>query len=152
MTLTREQILSNIKTSKVVKVSTPEWGGDGKGHVYVRVISGNETDVASKIIEGDSKDTSESQAIGKLLILFLCDQHGKSILKPTDIKEVLKSPLTVLNRIVQAGLNLNGLTESGLNDLAKEFDSDPLAESGSALPERPDKASRKRRKLRAPAS
>jgi hypothetical protein len=110
MSLTAEEILK-ADDLKRIKVSTPEWGGDG--HVYVRVLTSEESESFG--------ETSPSQT--RVALLATCDDKGNAIFTPEQFAHLQKKSSTVIRRICEAALEVNELTEAAQEKLRKNSSS-----------------------------
>lgn len=146
--LSREQILKASAT-RVVKIATPEWGGNG--HVYVRMLPGNELGAAVNILdtgEGAKDDAESGEMIGRLCVLFICDAKGKRVFEATDTAKLLSGPLAPLTRCMNAALELNGMTEEAQDDILKNSQRGRSTGRGSGTRGNAAVRSRRRNKIR----
>lgn len=111
--LTKDSILqSNDLPTKKVKI--PEWGGDA----YIKTLTGAERLQLEKDINSDVK--TNGPAMGRIVCLTLCDAEGKLLFSyPDDIAVVNTKSATVLQRLMDAALKANGLTQKDVDDLEK---------------------------------
>ncbi len=113
MLLDREAILGAKDThSEVVHVE--EWGG----HVCIRAMTGAERDDFRAAIEG-----AETSLVGKfeapLLALTLVDEEGKRLFTIDDVEALRAKSATVLDRLAQIALRVNGMSDGAQEEAAK---------------------------------
>jgi hypothetical protein len=114
-------------------VSTPEWTKDGgPGHVYVRVLGAGEIDEAQRALRyADGPDKSDAKAVAAMGILCICDGEGKRLFTEDDLDALLSTPLPSLKRCFQAAIEVNRLTDAGMEELEGNSDGEPAAGSPS---------------------
>ncbi len=143
--LTRAQILeaSAASATKVLKISTPAWGGSG--HVYVRMLPGSELKTAMTLL---GEDEDEALMMAKLCVLLVSDANGKRVLNAGDVLAILDGPLGPMVRCVNAALELNGLTDTAQDAIVKNSPSTRSKGRGTGTRVRSGAASRKRKTRR----
>lgn len=112
--LDREAILGAKDTySEVVQVE-----GMGAGHVCIRAMTGAERDDFRAAIEG-----AETSLVGKfeapLLALTLVDEEGKRLFTIDDVEVLRAKSATVLDRLAQIALRVNGMSDGAQEEAAK---------------------------------
>jgi len=109
--LTKEQILTASDTH-VETIHIPEWNGD----VCIRVVSGAERD---KFESGcldplTGKMTRMSNTRARFAAMVLCNEAGASIFSAADIDALSGKSALALDRILDAGLRLNGMDKTSV--------------------------------------
>ena len=122
--LTKEQILA-ADDFKVEVVNVPEWGGE----VLVRTISGidrdsYEADCLEFTVEGDldragSVRTRVRNARALLAVRCICDESGHRLFADADAEELGQKCAAALDRIWDVAGRLNRISESNVEELAK---------------------------------
>ena len=115
MLLTREMILSvDDKAPTLTKVDIPEWGGEA----YIRVMTGLERERFEAALTADNKVVGTSLR-ALLASLVLCDEKGKPLFAAADLVALGEKSSNALQRIYVAGLKLNAIGKSGVDELEK---------------------------------
>lgn len=120
--LTKEEIQKKDDTCKLVRVDVPEWGE----YVNVRVITADERD--------HLEVRAKSGRIGLrafFAAMCVCDDDGKDLFDNTDIEWLGKKSAAALDRILEAGQRLNGLTDDAVKELEKNSETIQLDNSGT---------------------
>jgi hypothetical protein len=117
MPLTREQI-DNAPDAKIITVSCPELGGDGK--VCLRLMSvGDRDSYELKLIQGDGKAIPDFRS--ELLSRTLCDDKGQLLFAGDEgVAALKKRSSDVMHKLWQAALTHNALTEEEIKKIAGE--------------------------------
>ncbi len=116
--LNRDQILTahDRKTETVV---VPEWGGE----VLVSVMSGEQRDAyESMITEVDAKGRAVHKLENlraKLVACCVVDESGGLIFSASDITALGRKSASALQRVYEAAVKLNRVTEDAVEDAAK---------------------------------
>jgi len=113
MGLTKDQILA-ANDLGLFKVSVPEWGGD----VFVRVMTVGERDA----YENEwmrKKDTGVDDFRTKFLVRCLVDADGNRLFDNGDVQKLAAKSAKVMNRLWQAAMEHNNLSDSDVEELAK---------------------------------
>ncbi len=126
--LSKDEIL---KADDLVKelVDVPEWSGS----VYVRTMSGAEREKfedTSKRFKG--KTLSSLEYLVSLLVSCLCDDKGKLLFTEADIKPLTGKNTTIIMRLYDVALRMNGLRADDVKELAKNSDETPAEDSSSS--------------------
>ncbi len=114
----RQSILDDVDR-EVVQVPVPEWK---VGNVWVRSLYGNEADRIVKLLEQDQASTNgrvQRDALAGVVVLCLCDSTGQPVFTEQDIPLLMERRFGVLRRIFDAALAVNGISETGQEDIAK---------------------------------
>jgi hypothetical protein len=103
--LTRDAIL-NADDLPRVEVVIPEW----KGSVYVRALNGAERDALERMLSSDK--------VSRAAIAALCtvDADGTKLFSEQDVEALAKKHGGALERIVNAALSFNAMTEASLDE------------------------------------
>lgn len=103
--LTKAQILA-ARPAAVESVDAPEFGEGAT--IGVRMLSAGELLRLSKTHkDGDAEDT----AYAKWFIATACDESGKPLFDDADIEQINALPFTLVRRVVNAAMKLNGVAE-----------------------------------------
>lgn len=111
--LTKDQILAADDLG-LLKISVPEWGGD----VFVRVMSVGERDA----YENEwmrKKDTGVDDFRTKFLVRCLVDENGARLFDNGDVQKLSAKSAKVMNRVWQAAMEHNNLSDADVEELAK---------------------------------
>lgn len=122
--LTRENILAEDDL-KLVEVAVPEWPKCG-GHVWVKGLPGDE---AEDLICDASEGIKGKRA--QLLVHTVCNDKGELLFTAADAEALNQKHTTVLDRIADAAMELNGLGVAAQERLAKNSGATPDDDSGS---------------------
>ncbi len=119
MVLSRDQILA-ADDIRVESLQIPEWGGD----IYIRVISGRERDAfdAAQIDPTTGKSAPRTEDFrARYAVLVACDENGFPIFTSEDVSKLTHRSASALDRILEAGLRLNGQTDEAAKELEKNL-------------------------------
>lgn len=132
--LTKEQILeAQDITTEVVPV--PEWGGD----VMVRGLSGLERDAFEATII--SQNGMQRRRVQMNLTNFRAKLVARCVVDPDTQQRMFsdeeaarlgKKSAAALQRVFNVAQRLSGLSEEDIEELTKNFESEPNGASGSA--------------------
>ena len=118
MALTATEIL-NAQDAQVIPLEVPEWNGS----VFIRTLTGAERDrleIMFKNMGGGSGDGATVKSWrAEFASLVISDESGNRIFDDKQIEELAKKNGKVLDRITDAGLNHNGLTEGAIEEAEK---------------------------------
>lgn len=113
MGLSRDEILA--KSDFVVKeLEVPEWGG----MVFIRSFSG-------KIRDGFESSLSQNEKTrfvnfrARFAVNVLCDKDGKLLFSESDINLLSEKSGKALDRILDAGMELNGMKNKDMDEALK---------------------------------
>lgn len=113
MPLTKEQILAADDLG-LLEVDVPEW----KGSVFIRVMSVGERDA----YENDwirNKDKGVDNFRAKFLQRVLCDDKGALLFSAGEMDALAKKSAKVMGRLWQKAMEHNAITDSDVEELAK---------------------------------
>lgn len=122
----REDILA-IRDVRTQKLTVPEWNKE----VWLRTISGAERDRIDASVRDKSNPASLVNFRARFAVMVLSDEQGNRIFTDADAIEIGKKSQSALDRILTAGLQLNGMAENDVDDLEKKSETGPSADSGS---------------------
>lgn len=125
MSLTRDQIL-HANDVKIETVDVPEWGGA----VCVRSISGVERDAFEDWFTQGGKGRNYRNFRAKFASIVVCDEKGEPIFQPGDIDALGKKNAGALDRVLEAGQRLCGITAADVDELVKNSESGQSVDSG----------------------
>lgn len=120
--LTGEQILA-ADDLKLLRHEVPEWGG----HVYVRTLGGDERDLFEQSFldaQGNRKQIVHNIRAG-LLARTLADQRGNRLFTDKQIAQLGRKNAKVLDRLFGLSQRMNGLSDSDIEEMVKNSQSDP---------------------------
>lgn len=129
MALLSKHDILNADDRKVEEVHVPEWGGS----VLVRSLSGRERDEfeASTIDKKTGKPTMENFR-AKLVALCVVDEEGRRLFETrADVAILGNKSVAALQRVFNKAQELNGFSESDVEELTEDFDGDPDERSTS---------------------
>jgi len=109
MRLNKEQILK-ANDLKIIEVEVPEWGGI----VRLKEFTGGAREEYIFTLQAQSKNAKSGDIdirglTSKLLSLCIVDDDGKPTFTASDIEALNSKSATVLNRLFEEALKLNGL-------------------------------------------
>ncbi len=139
MLLNRDTILANVTLKKEL-VEVPELGGS----VYVRAMTGAESDVLTEMVLAHEARTGNNRlphlkAI--MAVLTVCDEHGGRLFDMADVDMLLTKEGTALSRLFEVARRLNGLNPEDEEALLKNSASNQSNDSGLSLPSLSDEPS-----------
>ena len=120
--LTKEQILNSAVPK--VEVHIPEFGGS----VYVKTMTGSERDQ----FEADHIKSPNQDIRGRLAAYTVCDENGKLLFSPSDVKALGNKSAAGLDRIFAIAIKLNGISKQDVEDLEANFTETQREDSCSA--------------------
>ncbi len=122
MSLTADEIL-NADDIKVELVDMPEWGGE----VYVRTISGSSRDrFEATVTQNGQKGNSHLHDIrARFCSIVLSDEKGKQLFDAMNIQALSAKSADALQRVMDAGLALNGMDPDGIEKAEKNSETGP---------------------------
>jgi hypothetical protein len=129
MILDRAAILAanDVKTETV---TIPEWGGD----VLVKVMTGRERDSwEASIVESKGKtvEVNRDNARAKLVARCLVDETGARLFTDSEALLLGNKSASALDRAYEVAVKINRIGAKDLDELTKNSDSAPSADSGS---------------------
>lgn len=130
MSLDRESIIRR-RPLKLEKVHVPEWGGD----VYVREMTGAERDwLDSQMYDPKTKDVSLLNVPNyraTIAALVLADENGALLFTKHDIPFLSSQPARGLERVMEAGLRVSGMSDTAVDDAEKNSEPGTSGSLGS---------------------
>jgi hypothetical protein len=125
--LDRDAIL-NVVDARVQRLEMPEWGGA----VYIRVVGSDEyEDFENSLQIADGRASNMAAFRARFSALVLCDAAGKRLFSAEDVPRLNRKARVALDRVVEAGMKLNALSEQDVSDLVGNSDGDLSGSSGS---------------------
>ncbi len=118
--LTKDEI-GRRDDMKLEKVDVPEWGGE----VYIRTIMGNERDM----LDASYRDNKVGYR-GLFAATVLCDEKGVRLFSDIERMQLGSKNARALDRILEAGMRLNGMTEDAITDVEKNSETVQSGDSG----------------------
>ncbi len=112
--LTKEQILKQDDLKSEI-VDVPEWGGN----VRVCTMSGFARDRFEAGITGKNGGTNMSNIRAKLAAATIVDEDGKLLFDEADIAKLGNKSCAALDRVFAAAQRLNLISNSDVDELAK---------------------------------
>lgn len=125
--LTAEQILSADDLVKE-RVEVPEWGGD----LYIKTMSGEERDSFEENItktKGKKVDVNFKNIRAKLVVKTACSEDGVLLFNDSQVEALGKKSAKALDRCFSKAQELNGLSPTDVEDLAKNSEPDQSGHS-----------------------
>jgi hypothetical protein len=113
MSLTKEQILAADDLG-LLEVQVPEWGGS----VFIRVMSVGERDA----YENDwlvNKSSGVENFRAKFVQKVLCNERGDLLFTKNEIDQLARKSAKVMSTLWEAAMRHNKLSESDVEELAK---------------------------------
>lgn len=127
--LTRDQIL-DANDLEIQEVNVPEWGGT----VLVRGMTGVERDAfEGSLVKGKGKNTTVNMdnIRAKLVASSIVDQDGQRLFTDQDVQALGKKSAAALDRVFAVAQELSGISQSDVEDLAKNLPGDLSDNFGS---------------------
>jgi hypothetical protein len=127
--LTRDQILKKRDLPREV-VDVPEWGDK----VIVRGLTGAERDAFEQSIvdtRGKSGKANLANIRAKLCVACIVDESGNRLFKAEDAAALGEQSATALQRVFNVAQRLCGMSQSDVEELAKNSEPGPSAGSTS---------------------
>lgn len=113
--LTKEQILAadDIQTRDV---EVPEWGGT----VRIAMMSGRARDLyEASLYKNKDNDSTFDNLRARFLSYCVVNEEGNLMFAPNDLVELGKKSAAALDRVFSAASELNGTSESEMEEIAK---------------------------------
>lgn len=140
MALTRDQVFEAKRRTR--RVPVPEWGGimaeqdetESEAHVYVRLLSGTQIERFGELqqrYDTTAQDGSENGKLGnaglacELCIMLASDRSGAPLFAEEDRGRLMEVPFVAMQRIVEAGLDFNCLTDESFKAVRENSDATP---------------------------
>lgn len=127
--LTRDQILE-VQDLQYEDVAVPEWGGT----VRVRGLTGTERDAfEASVVQQQGKKTSYNltNLRARLVSLSVVDEAGKRLFSDRDVQALGRKSAAALARVYEVASRLSGISDSDMEELAKNSESGQSDDSGS---------------------
>lgn len=113
MPLSKDQILA-ADDMGLREVDVPEWGGS----VFIRVMTVGERDsYENDWVLHKAKGVENFRA--KFLARCLCDEKGNRMFSDAEVPQLAAKSARVMNRLWQATMEHNALTDKDVEELAK---------------------------------
>lgn len=116
--LTRDQIMAfRSKDRETVVVEVPEWGGA----VTLRELSARERDAfEASTVDGHGKKMriNIENLRARLVAACAIDEQGQALFYPSDVELLGDLSASAVDRLFSAARELNGMTESDVEELA----------------------------------
>ena len=113
MALTAEQILA-ADDAALLEVKVKEWGGS----VFIRVMSVSERDAYERMWIG-KRDSGIENFRTEYLQRVLCDEKGNLLFTREQIEKLGQKSAAVMTRLFERAMKHNAMTESDVEELAK---------------------------------
>jgi hypothetical protein len=131
MSLSADQILQ-ADDRKIVAVQVPEWAnGSGDATLYVRTMTGHDAELfgwhASRMRDEEPNDFQ-----ARLVALTACDEQGNLLFRADQVAALGRKSAACVRRVYNAAAELNGLTDTAVDDARKNSSPDPSAASSSS--------------------
>jgi hypothetical protein len=107
--LDRDTILA-IADYRVEAVDVPEWAGQ----VHVRTLSARDREAFERRYAED-----KSNFVTRLVAATLCDEAGSPLFTDVDVEALGGKSFRAINRIFDAALKLNALSDAAVEDAEK---------------------------------
>lgn len=143
MALSREAILARAQAFETREVHIPSWADEsGDDVVLVRGLSAKEWDAhqaSVRIFQGGQEvGIDQNNVSAKLVVRCIVDESGKRLLTDADAAVLGDLPITDLNTIMEAILDLSGMTEKAQGEVEGNSDAAQSGEQSSDSPESTD--------------
>lgn len=130
----RDDILA-ADDAKVVALEVPEWGRT----VHLRVMSGAERDRFEMTTHKDPKSGALAPGAmvnlrARFAVLVVCDEKGERVFTDQDAEALGRKSAAALDRILDAGMKLNRITEAEVQKLEGKSESGQSTDSGTSSP------------------
>lgn len=133
--ISAETLLSAVASSglceKIEKVDLPEIK-DANGEplaVYVRTVRNDAFKQVLRSMSPVNTLNDEGRALALGCIALACDEKGQPLFTREHLPQLLKWPVILTNRIMKAGLKLNGMSEEAQGEIEKNYEA---TESGTS--------------------
>ncbi len=131
MFITRDELLAATSLPEEI-VELPELG-PGK-EIRVRGLTGKQRDSweASLIrYKGNDRQINAQNARARLVAMSAVDGSGQKMFTSADVEALGQLSAKMLQRIYEAALRVSGVTDQDVEELTKNSDDGPSADSGS---------------------
>lgn len=111
MTLLNREAILGSQDIVTQDVAVPEWGGS----IRVRTMTVAERNDFARRASSEDKVSVAAWLISVLAV----DQAGVTLFKPEDVQELERRNFRAVDRVVQAILEVNGITEKKVEEAGK---------------------------------
>jgi hypothetical protein len=122
-----QQILDCDDTT-IEPIDLPEWGVKA----FIRTMTGTDRDSWEMYASKQLDKVNGVNIRGKLACICLCDEKGKRLFGDGQAEALSKKNSKALNRVYEAALKLNKLSDEDIKELEKNSKADQKGSSGSA--------------------
>ena len=112
----RDQILG-AEDNVIEPINIPEWGC----RAYIRTMRGWERDRWDLAFTRSKTADSKFNIRAKFAVIVLSNEKGERIFTDSDVQELGKKSAAALDRIFMAGMKLNMVSESDVEELEKNY-------------------------------
>ncbi len=125
--LGRNDLLS-LEDSEVIKVYIDDWDRN----VYIRTVSGEERDRFTQETQNRQRTSTDLLNFrARFAVMVLCDADGKRLFTDQDVQLLGEKSAAALEQIFDAGLTLNKMGNTAVEEMAGNSDSGRNGDSGS---------------------
>lgn len=127
--LTRDQIL-DAQDLPTEDVEVPEWGGT----VRVKALTAaqrDEFEASTVETRGNKMKQNLANIRARLVSLCIVDEAGDRLFSPQDVKRLGGKSAGAMQRVFNKCSEMNGLSDSDIEELAEGFDETPNGSSPS---------------------
>ena len=124
--LTRDAIFK-VNDLKVEKLEIKEWGGS----IFIRVLSGEERDKFEEEAYHAKGGINYKDFRARFAVQVACDKERKRLFTDGDVKALSRKSSVPLDKIMSAGMRLNGMTQQDVEDIVKNSETGQSDASGS---------------------
>lgn len=120
----RDEILASSGKRIYKYVEVPEWGD---GYVRIQSLMGKERDAFEKSVQNDpraksAKKDADENLRAKLAAKCIVDEDGNLLFTNSyEVKQLGELPVAGLQRVFNACMALNGISNEDVSDLAEDF-------------------------------
>ena len=101
----------------VISLNVPEWGGE----IGIRAMTVGERDAyENEFMDAKAQNRGVENFRSKFLIATICNEDGEPIFTRKDLDQLAKKSITVVNRVWNAAMAHNALSNEDVEELAKE--------------------------------
>lgn len=109
--LSRDEILS-AKDARLKEIEIPQWGGS----VMIKTMTaGEKGKFEQKML---NKNLDYSKVLSEYAAIIVCDEEGNSLFTPKDIEALANKSSAAMQKIFDAGQELNNVTQDDIETLA----------------------------------
>ena len=119
-----------VNDVRIQRLEVPEWGGA----VHLRVIPNDEYEPFEESLQIRDGRTQNMKAFrARFAALVLCDSDGHPLFADKDIPLLNRKSRVALDRVLEAGMQLNAVRDEDVEGLVGNSESDLSGNSGSSL-------------------